>query len=181
MHELILGGARSGKSARAEARAAAWLAAAPGHEALLIATARGGDEEMRQRIARHRADRAVRVPGLQTLEEPLRLGAALAAHSRPQRLIVVDCLTLWLSQALLPPAGVAAADPAPLQAELLQALRAAPGPVLLVSNEIGLGLMPLQREARQAVDALGRLHQAVAAVCERLTLMVAGQELKVKG
>ncbi|WP_138858280.1 bifunctional adenosylcobinamide kinase/adenosylcobinamide-phosphate guanylyltransferase [Inhella inkyongensis] len=181
MKELILGGARSGKSARAEARAAEWLAAAPGREAWLIATAHAGDEEMVARIARHREDRARRCPGLRTLEEPVALGACIRQHSAPERLLLVDCLTLWLSQALLPPPGVAAQDLEALQADLLAALRAAPGPVVLVSNEIGLGLMPLQPEARAAVDALGRLHQQVAAVCERLTLMVAGQELRVKG
>src|SRR3990167_4741575 len=97
MHELILGGAKSGKSGCAEDRAAAWLAAQPGREAWLIATALPGDDEMHARIERHRADRARRVPGLHTLEEPLQLGRAIASHSRPERLLLVDCLTLWLT------------------------------------------------------------------------------------
>jgi adenosylcobinamide kinase/adenosylcobinamide-phosphate guanylyltransferase len=100
--ELILGGQKSGKSRRAEALAAAWLAANPGHRALLIATAQAHDEEMRQRIARHQSDRAARVPRMQTLEEPRDLAGALAQHSAPDTLIVVDCLTLWLTQWAMP-------------------------------------------------------------------------------
>jgi adenosylcobinamide kinase/adenosylcobinamide-phosphate guanylyltransferase len=180
MHELILGGAKSGKSGCAEDRAAAWLAAQPGREAWLIATALPGDDEMRARIARHRADRARRVPALHTVEEPVRLADAIAAHSRPERLLLVDCLTLWLTQALMPPPGVQAQDVDALQAGLLQALQTAPGPLVLVSNEIGLGVMPMSREARHCVDRLGDLHKRVARICGRLTLMVAGHELSVK-
>src|SRR5690606_17747601 len=95
--ELILGGQKSGKSRRAEALAAAWLAASTGHRALLIATAEAGDEEMRLRIARHQGDRARRVPNMQTLEEPRYLAGALLEHSAADTLIVVDCLTLWLT------------------------------------------------------------------------------------
>lgn len=179
MHELILGGAKSGKSACAEARAAAWLA--QGRPATLLATALAGDDEMQARIARHRLDRAQRAPGLATLEVGPDLGAAIAAHSRPEHLLVVDCLTLWLSQLMLPPPGVAPGDVAAQSAALLTALQAAPGPVVLVSNEIGLGVMPMSREARACVDALGELHKAVARACSRLTLMVAGHELRVKG
>ena len=185
-HELILGGARSGKSRLAEARASAWLAT-PGRQALLLATAQAGDEEMAARIARHQADRAARVPALATLEvagpQGPGLAAALAAYSTPQRLLVVDCLTLWLTQEALPVHGT----PAPAAAvqaasdELVRVLRGLPGAVVLVSNEIGLGVMPLGRETRQFVDALGWLHQAVAAACARVTLVVAGCELTVKG
>lgn len=180
-HELILGGQKSGKSRRAEQRAADWLARAPSHRAVLIATATAHDEEMRARIARHRADRAQRVPALATVEESLHLGAALARHSEPGTLVLVDCLTLWLTGLLMP----AAADAAPqdvetAQAALLHALRDARGPVVLVSNEIGLGVIPLGREVRDFVDALGRLNQAVAAACERVTLMAAGLPLSLK-
>ena len=186
MHELILGGARSGKSRLAEARAAQWLAT-PDRQALLLATAQAGDAEMAARIQRHQTDRAARVPALATLEVALphqpSLPAALAAHSTPQRLLVVDCLTLWLTQQAMPLHGAPAA-PAQLQAtcdELAAVLRDLPGPVVLVSNEIGLGVMPLGPETRRFVDALGWLHQAVAAACERVTLVVAGCELTVKG
>lgn len=182
MHELILGGQKSGKSRSAEARAAAWLQAAPAHEATLVATALAGDEEMADRIHRHREERARRVPGLATVEEPRALADAVQRLSAPHRLLVVDCLTLWLTQQALPLHGPAA-DEAMLQAQrsaLCAALVGAPGPVVLVSNEIGLGVAPLSRPARQFIDALGLLHQAVAAVCSRVTLMVAGCPLVVK-
>jgi adenosylcobinamide kinase/adenosylcobinamide-phosphate guanylyltransferase len=180
MHELILGGAKSGKSRTAEARAAAWLQAGPRHSATLVATALAGDGEMATRIARHRAERTARVPALQAVEAATQLGAVLQRLSAPGRLLVVDCLTLWLTQCLLPPRGVAAQPWDDEQQGLLAALRASESPVVLVSNEIGLGVMPMSREARQCVDALGLLHQAVAAHCSRVTLMVAGCELTVK-
>ena len=182
-HELILGGQRSGKSRCAEARAQAWLAGDPGHSALLIATARALDDEMRSRISRHRLDRAARVPAMATLEEPIALAGALRANSKPQRLIIVDCLTLWLTNLVMPGHGDPLADAALAGARdsMLDALRTAPGPVVLVSNEIGLGIAPLGAETRRFVDELGRLHQAVAGVCARVTLMVAGIEVAVKG
>jgi len=100
--ELILGGQKSGKSRRAEALAQAWLAQSATNKAVLIATAQPWDDEMRARIARHQADRAQRVPGMHTVEEPLQLAQAISAHSAPQTLIVVDCLTLWLTNWLMP-------------------------------------------------------------------------------
>ena len=181
-NELILGGARSGKSRAAEARAAQWLAV-PGREAVLVATALAGDGEMALRIARHQADRAARVPQLGCLElQGGDLAHAVSAKSTPQRMVLVDCLTLWLTQLLMPLHGVPATDAQRQQAvqALLDALAAAPGPVVLVSNEIGLGVLPLGAETRQFVDALGWLHQAVAAACGRVTLMVAGCALAVK-
>jgi adenosylcobinamide kinase/adenosylcobinamide-phosphate guanylyltransferase len=183
-HELILGGQRSGKSRRAESLAADWLARSPRHEALLLATALPGDDEMRERIARHRADRQARLPRLATLEVAHDLGAALRMQVSPMRLVVVDCLLLWLTQLMLPPMpGAAPLPEAALRSacdDLLQALREAPGPVVLVSNEIGLGVAPLSPEARRFVDELGRLHQQVAARCGRVTLMVAGLPVVVK-
>ncbi len=176
--ELILGGQRSGKSRRAELLARAWLVPSSGHQAVLIATAQAHDAEMRERIARHQRDRAERVPGLQTVEEPLQLAAAVTTHSRPGTLLVVDCLTLWLTNHLMPADGPA--GEAPIDA-LLQALRTAPGPVVLVGNEIGLGVIPMGREVRHFVDTLGRLNQEVAGVCERVTFMAAGLPLTLKG
>ncbi len=183
MHELILGGAKSGKSRAAESRAADWLAAGNTRRATLLATALAGDDEMAACIRRHRSDRAARVPALATLEVPQALAAALQAHSTPQHLLVVDCLTLWLTQCLLPHEGPALDETAwaDTQQALLAALEACPGPVVLVSNEIGLGVMPMSREARACVNALGRLHQQVAQRCARVTLMVAGCPLAVKG
>lgn len=184
--ELILGGQKSGKSRRAEALAAAWLAASPKHGALLIATAQAHDEEMRQRIARHQSDRAARVPRMQTLEEPRDLAGALAQHGAPDTLIVVDCLTLWLTQWAMPVAEKfdekeAPALDWPAQAALFfDVLAKTPGPVVLVGNEIGLGVIPMGREVRAFVDALGLLNQQAAQACERVTLMAAGLPLTLK-
>ena len=181
MHELILGGQRSGKSRCAEWRAARWLVP-PGRSAVLLATALAGDAEMVARIAQHRADRARRVPELQAVEEPRELARTLLQHSAPQRLVVVDCLTLWLTNLLMPWQGAAldAVAWSTVRLTFLDALVVAPGPVLLVSNEIGLGLSPMSAETRRFVDELGRLHQDLAARCERVTLMVAGIEVAVK-
>jgi adenosylcobinamide kinase/adenosylcobinamide-phosphate guanylyltransferase len=176
--ELVLGGQKSGKTARAESLAATWLASSPGHRAVYLATARADGEEMQERIARHRSDRAARVPALSTVEEPLDLPGALLRHSRPDTLVVVDCLTLWLTNWLMPLADGPTAAP-PLQ-PLLQALGVAPGPLVLVGNEIGLGVIPLGREVRVFVDALGCLNQQVAQACVRVTLMVAGLPLTLK-
>ena len=180
-HELILGGQRSGKSRCAEARARAWLDA-PGRSAVLLATALAGDGEMRERIERHRADRAQRVPELITDEVPVALAEAVAFHTAPSRLVVIDCLTLWLTSLLMPMSGEpATADVVgAAQHALCAALQRASGPVLLVSNEIGLGVAPMSALARRFVDELGRLHQSVAALCPRVTLMVAGIEVAVK-
>jgi adenosylcobinamide kinase / adenosylcobinamide-phosphate guanylyltransferase len=186
--ELILGGQKSGKSRRAEMLARQWLAQSSGHRAVLIATAQPWDDEMRQRIARHQADRAERVPGMATVEEPLALAEAIARHSQVDTLVVVDCLTLWLTNLLMP------AEPAPnlepnqplaladiaRAASLLIAIEQARGPVVLVGNEIGLGVIPMGREVRAFVDALGRLNQDVATTCQRVTLMAAGLPLTLK-
>jgi adenosylcobinamide kinase / adenosylcobinamide-phosphate guanylyltransferase len=189
--ELILGGQKSGKSRAAETRAARWLAE-PGHEALLVATARAGDAEMTERIARHREERCVRLPNLKTLEPgepPIEtLPLALTVWSQPHRLVVVDCLTLWLTQILMPLDGaareaesLAAPDAKTAIQALLSAAQSAPGPLVFVSNEIGMGVSPLSSEARRFIDTLGTVHQTLAAVCDRVTLMVAGCELAVRG
>ncbi len=191
--ELIIGGQKSGKSERAEKLAAQWLAASPTHTAVIVATAQAHDGEMQQRIARHRADRATRVPAMRTVEEPLNLADALAQHSTPQTLLVVDCLTLWLTNQLFPytpPEAPLAqnntsnrpvsADNTAQSALLLIAIKSATGPVVIVSNEIGLGVIPMGRDVRAYVDALGRLNQDVAHVCQRVTLMAAGLPLFLK-
>lgn len=184
--ELILGGQKSGKSRRAELLARNWLAQSPSHQAVMIATAQPWDEEMRERIARHQTDRAERVPGMQTVEEPLALGETLARYSQPQTLVVVDCLTLWLTNLLMPAENneqnEAAAHAARAQvAMVLRAIENAAGPVVLVGNEIGLGVIPLGRETRAFVDALGLLNQQVAQACQRVTFMAAGLPLTLKG
>jgi len=187
--ELILGGQKSGKSRRAELLARDWLAQSADHCAVLIATGRAWDDEMRERIARHQRDRAERVPGLQTVEEPHDVAAAVALHSTPKTLVVVDCLTLWLTHWIMP-MGVETMDFEEKQAlalgwhaqaaMFLIAIRKSPGPVVLVGNEIGLGVIPMGREVRAFVDALGTLNQQVAQVCPRVTLMAAGLPLTLK-
>lgn len=182
--EFILGGQRSGKSRRAERLARDWLAAAPGRGAVMIATGQAWDDEMRERIARHQADRALRVPGMATVEEPVALADALRDASDAQTLVVVDCLTLWLTNLMMPAQPAQARDAAGVAAAvdgLCAAIAAVPGPVVLVGNEIGLGVIPIGREVRAFVDALGRLNQQVAAACERVTLMAAGLPLTLKG
>ena len=184
--ELILGGQKSGKSRRAEQLASAWLVQSPQHRAVLIATAQAGDDEMRQRIARHQSDRAARLPDMLTIEEPLALAGAVAQHGNAQTLVLVDCLTLWLTNELFPSLYFMenrplAPNPCAQAAMLLIAIEQAAGPVVLVSNEIGLGVIPMGRSTREFVDALGRLNQDVAAVSERVTFMAAGLPLMLKG
>jgi adenosylcobinamide kinase/adenosylcobinamide-phosphate guanylyltransferase len=182
--ELILGGQKSGKSRRAELLARQWLDQRPGHRAVLIATAQPWDDEMHQRIARHQADRAERVPGMTTVEEPLALAEAIQKRSQPDTLVVVDCLTLWLTNLLMPAEYEPNRPLAPVdiaqEASLLIAISQASGPVVLVGNEIGLGVIPMGREVRAFVDALGKLNQDVAAACQRVTLMAAGLPLTLK-
>ena len=179
--ELILGGQKSGKTARAEALAAAWLDQSAQHRAVYIATAQAWDEEMRERIARHRQHRAQRVPRMETVEEPQALAQAIGQHSDPATLVVVDCLTLWLTALLMPAVPGAGTGDAAQGATIAGAVRACQGPLVLVSNEIGLGVVPMGREARAFVDALGQLNQAAAAACERVTLMSAGLPMLLKG
>ena len=190
--EFILGGQRSGKSRRAELLARDWLAQSPSHQAVMIATATAWDDEMVERIARHQQDRAERVPGMLTVEEPIDLGEAIQTHSNPQTLVVVDCLTLWLTNLLMPHenaenslkkvSNTSVADVIRAQsASLLIAVKNLTGSVILVGNEIGLGVIPMGRETREFVDTLGRLNQDVAAVCDRVTFMAAGLPLTLKG
>jgi len=168
--ELIIGGQRSGKSRRAEQLAQRWLAQSTAHRAVYLATALALDEEMQARIRHHQQERARRVPGMTTLEESRDIARALVQHGAPEALLVVDCLTLWLAQ------NVGSAQ----TAQLLATVSACPGPVVLVSNEIGLGVIPLGREVRAFVDALGTLNQQAAALCRRVTLMTAGLPLTLK-
>ncbi|WP_298928508.1 bifunctional adenosylcobinamide kinase/adenosylcobinamide-phosphate guanylyltransferase [uncultured Ramlibacter sp.] len=180
--ELILGGQKSGKTARAEKLAAAWLAQSDAHKAVYIATAQAWDAEMGERIARHRADRAQRVPRMQTVEEPHDLAGAIARHGAADTLLVVDCLTLWLTGLLMPVSeGNRPLAPGKWTSGAPIFIANCAGPLVVVSNEIGLGVIPMGRETRAFVDALGVLNQEVAAVCERVTFMAAGQPLILKG
>ena len=163
---LVLGGARSGKSAYAESL----LAAAP--QRLYIATAQAQDEEMRERIRLHQTRRG---QNWQTVEEPLDLVAALLTHSRPDRPALVDCLTLWLTNLLL---GHAAVDQD--IDRLLLALPDFAGPVVFVANEVGLGIVPDNALAREFRDHAGRLSQHLAARCQRVVFVTAGLPLLLK-
>ena len=164
---LVLGGARSGKSAFAEA-----LVLRSGLRPLYLATAQALDEEMRRRVEHHRRGRG---DAWTLVEEPLELADALRAESRPDRAILVDCLTLWLTNLLL-----AERDPDLEADRLLAALTALPGPIVLVSNEVGQGIVPANALARRFVDEAGRLHQRLAAAARSVVLVTAGlpQHLK---
>ena len=183
--ELILGGQKSGKTRRAEQLARQWLDADVRHQTVYLATGQAWDEEMRVRIARHQADRAARVPGMQTCEAPLEIAAALQQHSRAQTLVVVDCLTMWLTNWMMPMDASESKDMLQQRwqvqrARFLEVLPACQGPVVLVGNEIGLGVIPMGQGVREFVDALGVLNQDVARVCSRVTLMTAGLPLQLK-
>lgn len=165
---FVLGGARSGKSAYAQAAAEAAASARP---PLIIATGQAFDDEMRDRIARHQAERGDR---WRTLEAPLDLPAALSALDADD-VAVVDCLTLWLTNVILGDHDVAAA-----RSDLLAALAATPATVWLVSNEVGFGIVPENALSRRFRDEAGRLHQAVAAQADTVILVVAGLPMTVK-
>ena len=167
---LVLGGARSGKSRHAEALV---TAAGPAPWAY-IATAEAGDDEMRARIAEHQARRGA---GWVTLEAPLDLCGALMAGAEAGSAVLVDCLTLWLANLM-----AADRDPEAEQQALVMTLAAVAqqAPVVLVSNEVGLGIVPDNALARTFRDAAGRLNQAVAAACDHAVFMAAGLPMVLK-
>lgn len=178
--ELILGGARSGKSRHAENEALA--SALRVH---VIVTAEALDAEMDARIARHQADRPA---GWTLVEAPRALAAALEVTASAERCVVVDCLTLWLANLLdgaetLVPGGGAELLPAFARerAALLELIPRLPGRVILVANEVGLGLVPETPLGRLFRDEAGRLNQALAALCPRVTFVAAGLPLRLKG
>ena len=168
-HTLVIGGARSGKSRQAEA-----LARRSGLERHYLATATAHDDEMRERIAGHRAARAQ--DGWRTVEEPLDLVGALRREASPRRILLVDCLTLWLTNVMLGGLDVEAAC-----RDLADAIPSLAGPAVLVSNEVGWGIVPDNRLARDFRDAQGRLNQRVAEACDRVVLVAAGLPLALKG
>lgn len=170
MRSLILGGVRSGKTRHAQS-----LAVASGLAVIYVATAEARDGEMADRIARHRADRPAQ---WQLVEEPLALASTLVEIAAPGRCILVDCLTLWLSNLLLHDEGRRL--PAERDA-LLATLAILPGEVILVSNETGLGVVPMGELTRRYCDEAGWLHQALAEQCERVVFTVAGLPMVLKG
>ncbi|MCB1616062.1 MAG: bifunctional adenosylcobinamide kinase/adenosylcobinamide-phosphate guanylyltransferase [Pseudomonadales bacterium] len=169
MLSLILGGARSGKSAFAER-----LATASGKQRIYIATATAGDQEMRDRISHHQQQRD---DDWILVEEPLKLVTALQQHAAADKCILVDCLTLWLTNLLLNE------NPALLEQEtgkLLAQLESLEGDIIFVSNEVGMGLVAADPVSRRFVDESGRLHQAIAARCDEVYFVVAGIAQKLK-
>lgn len=179
---LVLGGARSGKSGYAEQ-----LAHASGKEVVVVATARAGDAEMVARIAQHRGRRPAH---WRTVEEELALASVLRAHCAPGRLVLVDCLTLWLSNLLFcdgrtwPEVGEVALPERFHQerAALLDLLDAGTeGEIVFVSNEVGMGIVPWGAVSRCFADEAGWLNQAVAACADRAVLVAAGLPLVLKG
>jgi len=171
LKELILGGMRSGKSALAQQ-----TAAESGLQVCYIATATAGeDEEMARRIERHQQDRPAH---WQTIEAPYDLATALQLHAANDRCLIVDCLTLWLTNLLLLEDEARLVDERQALFDLLPSL---PGHIILVSNEINMGVVPLGELSRRFCDEAGWLHQALAPLCDRVRLTVAGLPLVVKG
>ncbi len=162
MRILILGGARSGKSRYAER-----LALESGKETVYIATGWAGDEEMSARIDRHREQRP---QAWLTVEEPCALAKALQTHAAGNRCLIVDCLTLWLANLLEQGDGRFQQE----RGALLDTLPNLPGTLCLVSNEVGLGIVPINPLARRFVDEAGWLHQDLAQLCERVVWVTAG-------
>jgi len=164
---LVLGGARSGKSRFAQAQAERH----PG-DLVYIATAQAFDSEMADRIARHRNDRG---PRWQTVEAPLDLAPAIAAHGASAATLLVDCLTLWASNLLFAGRDI----PAEIGA-LSSAIAAVPGRIILVSNEVGLGIVPDNALARQFRDIAGDINQAIARIADKAVFVVAGLPIQLK-
>ena len=166
-HALVIGGQRSGKS-----RVAEGMIAATGLASVYVATASAGDGEMAERIARHRARRG---GSWRTIEEPLELAQVLVRQAGEDTAVLVDCLTLWLSNLMS-----AGRSPQVEADRLTGALDQAPGPVVLVTSEVGAGIIPADEMSRRYADELGTLNQAIAAVVGQVILVAAGQPLILK-
>ena len=170
MKELILGGARSGKSHYAEV-----CAAESGLDVLYVATAQAHDDEMQQRIEHHKQQRPAH---WQLIEEPINLISVLKENANTSTCILVDCLTLWISNQLC-------SERHKHQIEkninkMVESVINLPGRIIFVSNEVSMGIIPMGEINRQFVDEAGRLHQRLATVCDNVTLMVAGIPTTIK-
>ncbi len=173
MKTLVLGGVKSGKSRYAEG-----LAMQSQSPVTVIATAQALDEEMRQRIARHKADRP---DNWSVLEVPLQLSEALRSFNeqkKTQHCVIIDCLTLWLTQSISTDASPTTLHRARLN--LVEAVHTFNGDLILVSNETNMGITPLGELSRRFCDEAGLMHQALAEVCDNVTMVIAGipQQLK---
>ena len=170
MRQLVLGGARSGKSKLAEQ-----LAEKTNLSLIYIATAQVGDDEMAERVKHHQARRSDQ---WSLIEEPYKLGELIEQHNNADSCLLIDCLTLWLTNLLLREDESFFADQ---KQQLLTQLKTTQATVILVSNEVGQGIVPLGELSRQFVDESGWLHQQVAAVCDRVIYTVAGLPMILKG
>jgi len=171
VHTLILGGIKSGKSRLAESLAGG----ADGENVLFIATATESDAEMRERIRQHRQSRPAHWT---VVEEPLAIASVIQKQSAQHRCVIVDCLTLWLTNLLL----CDDADQFPRQrADLIAALAESTSPVIIVSNEINMGVVPMGELSRRFCDEAGLLHQELADICDNVILTVAGIPTYLKG
>jgi adenosylcobinamide kinase/adenosylcobinamide-phosphate guanylyltransferase len=164
-HHLVLGGARSGKSRFAEQRLEQ-----SSNSLVYIATGQAGDAEMQERIKLHQAQRSER---WQLIEAPLNLANAIQ-NLKPAQMVLIDCLTLWLSNCLHAKNWVAQRE------AFIQALQESTTSITMVSNEVGSGIVPMGELSREFVDESGRLHQELAGLCETVTLVVAGLALPIK-
>ena len=169
---LVLGGARSGKSSYAEQ-----LAKTSDHEIIYIATAKIMDNEIAQRVTRHKKDRP---DHWITVEEPLALADKIQEWADPERLILVDCLTMWLMNLLSDDSNQQEIQLHAEQQNLLEVISNLNGQLIIVSNEVGMGIIPLGELTRKYVDEAGRLHQALAKIVDNVTLITAGLPLKLK-
>ena len=169
---LILGGIRSGKSRLAEERVS-HIQAGQSASVVYVATGEAGDEEMARRIRQHQARRP-RDWGL--VEAPVELAAVLGAHAAPNSLLLIDCMSLWLSNLLHAGDDVFARE----RAAFLESLSGFPGQVVVVSNEVGLGIIGMEALTRRYCDELGRLNQDLAACCDTVMMSVAGLPLVLK-
>lgn len=186
MIHLVLGGARSGKSRFAEAQVKQLLAETQNgvdSECFYFATAQALDAEMGERIHHHQTQRGSDTIVWRTIECPLELTVALKAHATESSIILVDCLTLWLTNHLLQKEPLLQKEDSwqQVKADFLQLLSELPGTVVLVSNEVGCGIVPMGEINRRFVDEAGWLHQDIAAIADRVTLVAAGLPLCLKG
>ena len=173
MQHLILGGARSGKSYYAEQ-----LAQASHKEVIYIATGVAGDDEMQARINKHQAERP---RYWQTIEEPILIADVLSQYADTHNYLLVDCLTLWLNNILFDARGDYQEDIFLLQKQaLLGLLPDLQTDITFVSNEVGSGIVPMDKMSRRFVDEAGKLHQQLAKLCSHVTLVTAGLPLALK-
>ncbi|GIU48482.1 bifunctional adenosylcobinamide kinase/adenosylcobinamide-phosphate guanylyltransferase [Shewanella sp. KT0246] len=176
MKQLIIGGARSGKSKMAQQYAKQWQQQTQG-DVIVIATAQHDDSSMKQRIAHHQQNRPKH---WQTVETHLQLAEAITQYSTKGNLILVDCLTLWLSNTLMFAANQKDSSFDQMKQQLLDAINASTAELVLISNEVGQGVVPLGELSREFVDQSGWLHQSLSQYVDQVAICIAGLPLVLK-